>query len=108
MYEYRVYFLNEQGHVDDVPQLITCATDEDALARCATGHQDCSASIEQPLLPCFCEFTYATLSCSHSQLVPHPEFKADAVWATLVLVGNGHFTSSVKMILMLTSAAGLV
>jgi hypothetical protein len=33
MYEYRVTFLNGQGHVDEVPQLIASATDEDAEGR---------------------------------------------------------------------------
>ena len=30
MYDYRIYLLNEQGRVDDVPHVIRCATDEDA------------------------------------------------------------------------------
>jgi hypothetical protein len=33
MFDYRVYVLNEQGHVDEVPRLIRCATDEDAERR---------------------------------------------------------------------------
>ena len=33
MFEYRVYLLNQQGHVDEVPRLVRCATDEDAERR---------------------------------------------------------------------------
>ena len=33
MLDYRVYLLNQQGRVDEVPRLIRCATDEDAKRR---------------------------------------------------------------------------
>ena len=33
MFDYRVYRLNAQGHVDDVPRVISCASDRDAVRR---------------------------------------------------------------------------
>jgi hypothetical protein len=33
MLDYRVYLLNQQGRVDEVPRFIRCATDEDAKRR---------------------------------------------------------------------------
>ena len=33
MLDYRIYLLNQEGHVDEVPRLLRCLTDEDAERR---------------------------------------------------------------------------
>jgi hypothetical protein len=47
MFDYRVYRLNQQGHVDEVPRLIRCANDEDALRRARLLHESQAVEIWQ-------------------------------------------------------------
>jgi hypothetical protein len=47
MLDYRVYVLNQQGHVDTVPRLIRCATDEDAERRARQLRQSRAAEVWQ-------------------------------------------------------------
>ena len=47
MLDYRVYLLNQEGRVDEVPRLIRCASDEDAMRRARRLQQDQTVEVWQ-------------------------------------------------------------
>jgi hypothetical protein len=47
MLDYRVYLLNQQGRVDEVPRLIRCASDEDATRRARQFQQHQTVEVWQ-------------------------------------------------------------